>query len=211
MSDEDQELLDALDFTSPTVVPLRTVGAPRKPFMCEHVRELTEADIVALALPRGGKPTPLVRIHASHHSLAKCLASGMKPAQASLVTGYSSSRISILQADAAFQALVRDYADEAKSVFADLAERMNDMSLDALEVLQERLQASPETFSIPVLLDVVKAFADRTGHGPGQEVHLKVDRDFIDRPPRETIDEWKERRARELASPAGASPKEING
>jgi len=101
--------------------------------------------------------------------------------------------------DPAFMSLVADYKNEAKSVFADLAERMSDMSLDAIEILHERLQANPETFTIPVLVDVVKAFADRTGHGPGQEVHLKVDRDFIDRPPRESAEEWKARRAEELA------------
>jgi hypothetical protein len=98
-------------------------------------------------------------------------------------------------------ALVKDYSDEARATFADLAERMAGMSLDAIEILHERLHANPETFSIPVLLDVVKTMADRTGHGPGQEVHLKVDRDFIDRPPRETAAEWQARRVKELAAP----------
>ena len=195
-----EDLLAELDF-GPSDTAL---DVPRAPLSCESTRELTEGDIAALALPRGITSRPITRIHASHHSLAKCLASGMKPAQAGLVTGYSNSRISILQADPTFAALVRDYTNEARSTFADLAERMNDMSLDAIEILQERLQANPETFSIPVLLDVVKAFADRTGHGPGQEVHLKVDRDFIDRPPRESFDDWKTRRSRELASPSSS-------
>ena len=178
-----------------------------------YERDLTQADLEALKLPRGTAPKSLVRIHASHHSLARCLATGMKPAQAALVTGYSPGRITQLQSDPAFSALVADYALEAKSVFADLAERMNDMSLDAIEMLHERLHEHPETFTVPVLLELVKAFADRTGHGPGSQVRLSVDRDFIDRPPRETFDEWKERRARELnsgdddslESPAGAT------
>ena len=113
----------------------------------------------------------------------------MKASEASLITGYSQGRISILQKDATFAALVRDYSDEAKATFADLAQRMSGLSLDAIEILHERLHANPETLSIPVLLDVVKTLADRTGHGPGQEVHLKVDRDFIDRPPRESAEE----------------------
>jgi hypothetical protein len=171
------------------------------PFRAEYSRDLTKADIAALSANRGIKPKSLVRIHASHHSLARCLASGMKQSQAALVTGYAQGRISILMADPAFQALVEDYKAEAKSIFADLAERMNDMSLDAIELLQERLNDSPESFSIPVLLDVVKTFADRTGHGPGQEVTLKVDRDLIDRPPRETFDEWEARRVKELTGP----------
>lgn len=181
----------------------RVNGAPPKEFYVAYERDLTPADLEALKLPRGTAPRSLVRIHASHHSLARCLATGMKSSQAALVTGYSPGRIAQLQRDPAFTALVADYSAEARSVFADLAERMSDMSLDAIEMLHERLQDAPETFTVPVLLDIVKAFADRTGHGPGQEVHLKVNQDFIDRPPRESFDQWKERRTREL------EPKEI--
>jgi hypothetical protein len=131
----------------------------------------------------------------------------MRAAQAALVTGYSPGRISQLENDPAFSALVADYRQESKSVFADMAERMSNLSLDALELIQERLQDTPETFTVPVLLDMVKAFADRTGFGPGQEVHLKVDRDFIDRPPRETAEEWAARRQRELST--GEAPDSI--
>lgn len=174
-----------------------------------YERDLTVPDLEALKLPRGTVPRTLVRIHASHHSLARCLATGMKPNQAALVTGYSPERISALARDPAFGALVADYSAEAKSIFADLAERMNDMSLDAIEILQERLNDSPETFTVPVLLDIVKAFADRTGHGPGQEVHIKMDKDFVDRPPRETFEEWSERRSKELIQPVD-EPKKLN-
>ena len=197
----DDSYVDDLD-TSTTP---RILGNLPRPLFVEHARDLSEADMAALAAPRGSRPKSLVRIHSSHHSLAKCLATGMKQSQAALVTGYSANRISILLDDPAFSALVEDYRTEAKAAFADLAERMNNMSLDAIELLQERLHDNPETFSIPVLLDVVKAFADRTGHGPGQEVHLKMDQNFIDRPPRENFDEWKERRARELGEGDGDS------
>jgi hypothetical protein len=167
-------------------------------FHVSYERDLTEADIAALSAPRGVRPKSLVRIHASHHSLARCLAAGMRPQQAALVTGYSPGRIAQLEHDESFAALVADYRMEVKSVFADLAERMNDLSLDAIEMLQERLHESPEQFSISALLDMVKTFADRTGHGPNQEVHLKVDQNFVDRPPRETFEEWQSRRNREL-------------
>lgn len=194
---------------------------PEAPYV-SYERDLTEADIAALSAPRGTRPKSLVRIHASHHSLARCLAAGMKHAQAALVTGYSSARIGQLVNDESFTALVADYRNEVKSVFADMAERMSDLSLDAIELLQERLHAAPEQFTTQMLLEVVKTFADRTGHGPGQEVHLKMDRDLIDRPPRETFDEWEKRRAGELArpaesdgtslvTPAGASTRGYNG
>jgi len=164
--------------------------------LATYARDLTEADLEA---PKPMvPPRSLMRIHASHHALARCLATGMRPAQAALVTGYSPGRISALRNDPAFTALVADYQQESKSVFADLAERMHELSLDAIEVLHERLHEDPASFGVPALLDMVKAFADRTGHGPGQEIHVKADRDLVDRPPRETFEEWSARRAQEL-------------
>jgi hypothetical protein len=204
---DDRDLLSELDLgevarpRSDTLERPRLQGRSPVPLHIAYERDLTEADIVALSAPRGVKPKSLVRIHASHHSLARCLAAGMKPQQAALVTGYSPGRISQLQSDPAFKALVHDYQTEAKSIFADLAERMNDLSLDAIELLQERLQDAPETFTVQTLLELIKTFADRTGHGPNQEISLKMDRDFIDRPPRESFEEWTARRAKELEGP----------
>lgn len=195
MSDDD--ILTELDLSPRGANPL---DAPRADYVA-FSRDLTEADIAALSAPQGVRPKSLVRIHASHHSLARCLASGMRPAQAGLVTGYSSSRISILQNDPAFCGLVEDYRNEAKAAFADLAERMSDLSLDAIEILQERLHDNPEQFTVGTLLDVVRAFADRTGHGPNSKVDLQVSNTMIDRPPRENFEEWQERRERELAPP----------
>jgi hypothetical protein len=202
---EAQALLDELDLGE-----RRTKGASRREFSIEYERDLTEADIAALQLPRGVKPQSLVRIHASHHALARCLATGMKHQQAALVTGYSIPRVAQLVADPSFQALVADYQFEAKDAFADLAERMNNLSLDAIELLHDRLLDSPATFTVPMLLDLVRTFADRTGHGPGQEVHLKMSADLIDRPPRESFEEWEKRRSHELAPEAPLEPKKLN-
>jgi hypothetical protein len=201
MAESDTDLLDELDLGSPDDLRLR--GALRRADFVEYTRDLDEGDLIALSQPRGVKPPALQRIHSSHHSLARCLATGMRDAQAGLVTGYSVSRIAVLKADPAFQALVADYKAEAKAIFADLAERMADISLDAIEILHERLHNDPTAFSIPLLLDVVKAFADRTGHGPGSEVRITETRNFIDRPPRETFEDWERRRTIEL------SPKEV--
>jgi len=191
----EKTLLEELDLAP------RTRGRPATEVYIAYERDLTEADVAALAAPKGVKPKSLVRIHASHHALARCLAAGMRPAHAALVTGYSSSRISILQQDQAFMALVSDYQAEARAAYADLGERMNNLSLDAIELLQERLHEFPEGFSIPMLLDLVRTFADRTGHGPNQELTLKMDQNLIDRPPKETFEQWEERRRRELSEP----------
>jgi hypothetical protein len=213
----DDELLSELDLgtgakrpRSDTLERPRVEPGPREAAHVAYERDLTEADMAALALPRGTQPKSLIRIHASHHSLARCLATGMKPTQASLVTGYSTGRISALLRDPAFQSLVEDYRREAKSVFADLAERMSEITLDAIEMLHERMHDSPEALTIPMLMDIIKAFADRTGHGPGQEVHLKMSPDLIDRPPRETYEQWQERRSRELAPQEPKLLKDLN-
>lgn len=189
-----EELLDELDFR-----PRIFGNVPKRDVSATYVRDLTEADMAALNGPRGSSPPRLVqKMRSSHHALARCLASGMKAVQAAAVTGYTQNRISILQQDPTFQALVTDYRQEAKDIFADLTERMTNLSLDAIEELHERLADAPEAFSIGMLLDVVKAFADRTGHGPGQEVKLTVSPSMIDRPPTENYEEWQARRAREL-------------
>lgn len=196
-----EELLDCLglwDETQTALARERVVG-PRVEPTLTYERDLTPADLAALGRGATTPARSLVRIHASHHALARCIATGMRPMQASLVTGYSPERISTLQRDPTFKALVEDYRREAQSVFADLGERMYEFSLDALEILHERLQAEPSTFTIPVLLDLVKSFADRTGFGPGQEVHIKMSRDVIDRPPRESFEDWQRRRTVELA------------
>jgi hypothetical protein len=60
------------------------------------------------------------------------------------------------------------------------------------------MQSKPEEFTPGMLLDVIKTFADRTGHGPGQDVNVKMSLDLVDRPPRESFEDWEARRAREL-------------
>ena len=140
---QEDSLLDELDFR-----PRILGNVPKPDVSATYVRDLTEADMAALNGPRGSSPPRLVqKMRSSHHALARCLASGMKAVQAAAVTGYTQNRISILQQDPTFQALVTDYRVEAKEIFADLTERMTNLSLDAIEELHERLADAPEAFS----------------------------------------------------------------
>jgi hypothetical protein len=187
----------------------RLLGNLSREITAIPVRDLTQADIAALNGPRGAAlPRSIQRLRSSHHSLARCLASGMKASQAAAITGYTQNRISLLQLDPTFNALVSDYRAESRDIIADLAERMTNLSLDAIEELQDRLSESPESFSINTLLDVVKATADRTGHGPNQDVTLKMHPTTIDRPPQETYEEWQARRIKELEPPEPIPPTE---
>lgn len=145
---------------------IRTRGRRAVPVDVAVARELEPADLALLELDRGSKPPPLARIRDSHHALARALAAGMKPAEASLVTGFSPSRISILQNDPSFQELLEFYRENLDAVYADLHRRLATLSLDAASELQERLEQHPEDLGTGQLLKLLEMTADRTGAAP---------------------------------------------
>lgn len=148
----------------------RTVGRAAKPNQAEIIRPLGEADIAVLGTERGIKPNHVQKLKDSHHAVARCIAEGMRAEEISVITGYTPNRISILQVDPAFQELIEFYRKHKDIGLADLRARMSNLSLDMLQELHERLQDNPEEISSSMLLDGVKTFADRTGHGPQSRV-----------------------------------------
>lgn len=156
----------------------RTRGRAAKPLVAVELRDLTDADLALLSTEKGITAPSIKKIRESHHALARALASGMKPAEAGLVTGYSPSRISILQADPAFQDLLTVYREGVGEIYSDLHHKMAAMAVDVVEEMHERLQEDPGEFTTNQLLEVAKTFADRTGHGPQtktQNVNINVD------------------------------------
>lgn len=136
-------------------------------FHCEVVRELTEDDLLLRKItPVASEARPLIKMRYQHHRLAQLLSSGAKPAEASLITGYSPSRISILQADPAFQEIFSHYMENNKEAFADLQTRMAGFALNALDELQDRLEGTPEVYTNKELLEAVKVTNDRGGNSP---------------------------------------------
>jgi hypothetical protein len=99
----------------------------------------------------------------------------MKAGRASVVTGYAPNRISMLMQSPAFVELVEFYRKDTDSVWADVQVRMSLMSLDSLQLLHERIVEDPESMTNPMLLDIAKITADRTGHAPVSRSHAKVD------------------------------------
>lgn len=140
------------------------------------VGEVTESDLALLASERGIKPSPVTKLRDRHHALARALASGFSDTEASAITGYTPSRISILKSDPSFKKLVHDYQSVADAAFADFTERANQVALTALNELQDRLEDQPEDFSHDELLEVIETTADRSGHGPiAKSVSVNVD------------------------------------
>lgn len=145
---------------------LPLTGRKHQPILAEVLRSLTEADVALLATERGIQPSSIKRLTDSHHALARCLATGMKDVEASAITGYTPSRISVLRDSPLFAELIEHYRGAEDSALADLQSRMLTTGLMAVQELHERLEAEPEKIGTSVLLEAVKTLADRTGHGP---------------------------------------------
>jgi len=148
---------------------------PEVPLEFSVERELEEMDVVLReTLGAGGSKTPSIKtLRATHHRLAQAIASGSSDAEASLITGYSLSRISVLKQDPAFAELLAHYAAARDSVFIDVQQRMAGFAVDALEELQERLEIKPQTFTNKELNELIKTTADRGGHSPVQKRETK--------------------------------------
>ena len=140
-------------------------GRPAKALRAEFSHELTAEELAKPPVKTQTSPS-LKKIRDTHHALARVLANGMSETEASLVTGYSLSRISILKADPQFASLLEFYRNETIEGQADFRARMVNVGLDALQELAERLEDDPDSFSPALLKDIVKDMADRTGHAP---------------------------------------------
>lgn len=164
-------------------------GRAAKALHAEVVRELTQSDLALLATERGVQPTHVQRITDRHHALARCLASGMSATEAGLCTGYTSSRISVLRGDPAFEELIAFYrAGKAEQVLdyqqnAAIARNLaTTIIIEKMDAELQREGQGDELVSAGMALDVAKTFADRTGHGPqSKTTNLNVNVNLGDR------------------------------
>lgn len=148
----------------------RTRGRAAKPAVVSYVRELGESDIALLAGERGTAPRPIERIRDRHHALARVLAQGMTDTEASLVTGYDPSRISILKSDPGFRQLLADYHKIENAAAAAFEDRAAVLRNSAMNRLQDLVEDDEEPLGASTLLEIAKFGADRTGHAPVQKV-----------------------------------------
>jgi len=107
------------------------------------VRQLDESDIQKLNDQSfgqlGSTASPLKRLKHSHHNLARLVADGVREEEISAITGYSSSYISAIKHDPAFEGLVKYYEEQKGQVYLDVHQRLSTLSLDAVDELQSRL------------------------------------------------------------------------
>lgn len=161
----ERQLLDELELT------LAHPGHGRNAHVVwEVVRSLGEGDRELLIHPPAlpALPGRQIQMRFAHHQLAQELAKGTTPSEAALVTGFSTSYISVLKASPAFQELLATYGAEREAVFVDAVQRMKSLGLVALEELQQRLAESPEQFSKKELQDMVELLLVKPNAGPGK-------------------------------------------
>ena len=150
------------------------LGGLGRPLQATVSRELEEVDLRLLSILPDGvleKTTPAVaRLRHSHHLLARLLAEGRRPNECSMITGYSPSRISILQNDPTFLDLIASYRAQVQEIYVSVHERLAQLGVDSIEELQARLDEHPERFTIADLQEMMKLTMDRSGHGPTAQV-----------------------------------------
>lgn len=152
----------------PVSLAPRTRGRATAPVEIELVRELTQGDLALLASEREipVAPTLIAKLRDRHHSLARVLAQGMSDSEASAITGYDPSRISILKNDPTFKALLMDYRRIEDHLQADFQERTSVLATTAIANMQDALEDDESPLPVSMVLEIAKFAADRTGHAP---------------------------------------------
>lgn len=132
------------------------------------LRELNEGDLPRLVNPPPvGSVTPTIQqLRHSHHLLARCMAEGHDQEHVALITGYSTSRISILKNDPAFAQLLAYYGSQREAVFIDVAERMKVLGISTLEEIQRRLDEKPDAMSARELMELAELMLVKGRSGP---------------------------------------------
>lgn len=141
-------------------------GGAKRPqeLALQYVRDLNAGDLdLILNPPEVGAKVPVIKqLRHTHHLAARLLAEGRKPGEVSLMTGYANSTISNLQTDPAFGELVEYYKQQKDGAWLEVNERLAALGLSFADELQNRLEESPEVYSVGQLLEGAKAFLDRS-------------------------------------------------
>lgn len=133
------------------------------------MRPLTRDDLLCL---RDKRPTHTVKtFRDSHHRLARLCAAGLRYDQICLRGGISSTRLSSLKADPAFQELISSYRDKVNAAFVEAVDNFYEVSVASMmkaeTMLSDKLDAAieaGETLPTKDLLAITSDRADRFGY-----------------------------------------------
>lgn len=153
-----------------SLFPDRRTGRPAIPLTLAFSRPLVAAD-AGRALPPAPAPT-LQKLRARHHMVARLLAEGRRPGDVAAIVGYNRQMVTLLQADPAFQQLVAFYSERTDAAYVGVHERLAVLGTTAAEVLQDRLEESPQAFTNKDLRELMgeayeRSVAPAKGPRPG--------------------------------------------
>lgn len=140
--------------------PVRDIETLDVPVILQELREHNWSKMRAVG------STDIRVLRAGHHHLAQLIAQGVDIVAASLVTGKSTSTIKLLIDDPAFKELLAYYKAQQEVVEGDLVKRTQTIGLLASEILQERMEESPEKFTNSELRQLLE-MATTPGRGGG--------------------------------------------
>lgn len=129
-------------------------GRKAKPLSMAYLRDLSASDLAILAdTPNKGVTTPPVqRLRHSHHLIARLKAEGRRDVEIAAWTGYSQSRLSILNNDPAFQELIAYYKLNAEACYVGVHEKLAEVGQLALEEVRDRLLDEDRVDKMPTEL-----------------------------------------------------------
>lgn len=155
---------------------LNLIGRKRVPLSFNVERPLEVADLQMLGEERAIKAPPIKRLRQRHHMLAQYIARGIPQGEAAVLCSYTDARVSILMGDTSFKELVTFYGKQVEEEFLGLDKKIAHLGEDLVDEIQERLDDTPEDFSIGQLSDLMTKTLDRSGFGPAtnQNVNIKV-------------------------------------
>lgn len=147
---------------------LAGMGAPvREP--CDIVRDILPRDLPVLANEArehnwsGDSAARMLQtIRTGHHQLAQLLAADVSMVDASMMTGRSTKSITALLNDPAFKELMAYYKEQQGERDFDAYKRLVTLGGTAMEILQERMEDSPDKFSNNELRQIVESSMDRS-------------------------------------------------
>lgn len=148
------------------------------------VRELGREEVANVKLAA----EPVVkRLRDSHHMVARLLALGIRPLRlVAQRTGYTESRIAVLQGDPAFQQLIAEYRKTVDDEYTEVADEYFEVAaanrILSAQLINDKLNAVDDIddISIRELVAVHADSADRTGY-PKRNVSMNINVDFAAR------------------------------
>lgn len=124
------------------------------------IREVDIDEVIPSA-----RPPAVGKLRDSHHAVARLTAQGLRPAEISLQTGYSTSRLSVLFDDPTFMELVAFYREDAQRVAQEMEAQFLLVGKDFMQELHSRLLDGAD-LSDALVLEAAKQFLDRAGFSP---------------------------------------------